>query len=420
MRQSLIAHTSQSACGSGYRIALRLAIGKARNLIASCFRVPALLSCERPDLSKEKAQNHCGPRSRLQVTKTTSLRLRVLGLWALSLIACIAVGALLALLYQQSTPVRVERAEANIAHACDLIRDSYSTEAARWLGSAPALSDPKLHLDLATAVNLALAGQNGVEGGIWQTDAGPLAYAFPTYAGTGPKTDLPAAERDHIKAVNEQAARDERPITRRSVSQEQNLLLHACPLSSPIPRLTAWTMTRVEAVPDYDRLLIGLGALLGFMVLMSAWLGRVLMLWARYVSDIEAAPGGGGAVGAPTIAPTGEREPARVVEARRETRQRRGEVRQQPATLAAQASRVELLAFAILGVIIALALSAAVATLWSPRSVIGGDTVKVAAGAIFAGAYLALAIGKIPGLRIDRAGVALVGASLMAGACCLL
>ena len=47
---------------------------------------------------------------------------------------------------------------------------------------------------------------------------------------------------------------------------------------------------------------------------------------------------------------------------------------------------------------------------------IGGDTVKVAAGAIFAGAYLALAIGKIPGLSIDRAGVALVGASLMVGA----
>ncbi len=175
-------------------------------------------------------------------------------------------------------------------------------------------------------------------------------------------------------------------------------------------------MTRVEAVPDYDRLLIGLSALLGFMMLMSAWLGRVLMLWARYLSDIEAAPGGGGAADAPTIAPTGEREPAGVVEARREARQRRGEVRQQPATLAAQASRVELLAFAILGVIIALALSAAIATLWSPKSVIGGDTVKVAAGAIFAGAYLALAIGKIPGLRIDRAGVALVGASLMVGA----
>jgi hypothetical protein len=96
---------------------------------------------------------------------------------------------------------------------------------------------------MATAVRLALARQNGVEGGVWQADAGPLAYAFPTYAGTGPKTDLPAAERDYIQAVNEQASRDERPVNRRSVSREQYLLLYACPLSGPIPRLTAWTMT---------------------------------------------------------------------------------------------------------------------------------------------------------------------------------
>ena len=38
MRQSLIAHTSQSACGSGYRIALRLAIGKAPNAPAAPAR----------------------------------------------------------------------------------------------------------------------------------------------------------------------------------------------------------------------------------------------------------------------------------------------------------------------------------------------------------------------------------------------
>jgi Na+/H+ antiporter NhaD/arsenite permease-like protein len=40
---------------------------------------------------------------------------------------------------------------------------------------------------------------------------------------------------------------------------------------------------------------------------------------------------------------------------------------------------------------------------------------KVAAAAIFAGSYIALAIGKVPGLAIDRTGVALVGASLMVG-----
>jgi Na+/H+ antiporter NhaD/arsenite permease-like protein len=45
---------------------------------------------------------------------------------------------------------------------------------------------------------------------------------------------------------------------------------------------------------------------------------------------------------------------------------------------------------------------------------IGGEGRSVAAGVIFfVGSYLALAIGRIPGLSIDRAGIALVGAGLM-------
>jgi Na+/H+ antiporter NhaD/arsenite permease-like protein len=47
----------------------------------------------------------------------------------------------------------------------------------------------------------------------------------------------------------------------------------------------------------------------------------------------------------------------------------------------------------------------------SPR--VDEDTQKVATAVIFAASYLALAIGKIPGLSIDRAGVAQVGAGLM-------
>ncbi len=351
----------------------------------------------------------------MRVTKT-SLRFRLISVWALSLVACIAVGVLLVQLHQQSTEARVGRADELIARACDLIHDRYSRYAATWSVAAPALSDQKLRLDLTTAVRLALARQNGVEGGIWQVEAGPLAYAFPTYAGTGPKTDLPPAERDNIRAVNEEAARDERPIDRRSVSRDQTLLLYACPLSGPIPRLTAWTMTRIEAVPDYGRLRLGLGVLLGLMVLMSAWLGWVLMVWARHVSAMEATLGSTGAAGIPTFAPTGERELDRTINVRSEAARRLAEARQESEALAARVSHVERLAIAILGTIIALALLAALATFASPGSVLGSDTVKLAAGAIFAGAYLALAIGKIPGLRIDRAGVALVGACLMVGA----
>jgi Na+/H+ antiporter NhaD/arsenite permease-like protein len=44
---------------------------------------------------------------------------------------------------------------------------------------------------------------------------------------------------------------------------------------------------------------------------------------------------------------------------------------------------------------------------------LGDDGRRVAAIVVFVGSYLALAIGRIPGLSIDRAGIALVGASLM-------
>ncbi len=44
---------------------------------------------------------------------------------------------------------------------------------------------------------------------------------------------------------------------------------------------------------------------------------------------------------------------------------------------------------------------------------VDNDIHEVAAAVIFATSYLALAIGKVPGLSIDRAGIALVGAGLM-------
>src|SRR5438874_5002194 len=43
------------------------------------------------------------------------------------------------------------------------------------------------------------------------------------------------------------------------------------------------------------------------------------------------------------------------------------------------------------------------------------DWQKVAAFVIFAGTYLVIAVGKLPGYRLDRAGAALLGAALMVG-----
>jgi Na+/H+ antiporter NhaD/arsenite permease-like protein len=68
----------------------------------------------------------------------------------------------------------------------------------------------------------------------------------------------------------------------------------------------------------------------------------------------------------------------------------------------------------LVGLVVAIAIAAAlVPVLLPPEDRIGGEGRDVAAGIIFAGSYLALAIGRIPGLSIDRAGIALVGAGLM-------
>ncbi len=64
-------------------------------------------------------------------------------------------------------------------------------------------------------------------------------------------------------------------------------------------------------------------------------------------------------------------------------------------------------------VIIVSLIAAAVPGLLPASPKLDEDTRKVAALVIFVASYLALAIGKVPELNIDRAGVALVGAGLM-------
>jgi Na+/H+ antiporter NhaD/arsenite permease-like protein len=63
--------------------------------------------------------------------------------------------------------------------------------------------------------------------------------------------------------------------------------------------------------------------------------------------------------------------------------------------------------------IVLLALAGGLAPSFLPGTLVGRDARWVAAAVVFAASYLALAVGRVPGLAIDRAGVALVGACLM-------
>ena len=191
-------------------------------------------------------------------------------------------------------------------------------------------------------MSLALARQDGVEGGIWQVEAGSLAYAFPTYSGTGPKTDLPAAEAASIRTTNEQAVRDEVAVARTS-GGSAHLLLDAYPLPGPIEGLTAWTMTRVATASAADGVRAGL-LLLALMLGMSALLAWLLRDWSRRVGAMEAGLAQHRDDLPPTLPRTGERDLDRIFDALNQAGQRLTEARRRSAELGVRVVTAERLA----------------------------------------------------------------------------
>lgn len=241
-----------------------------------------------------------------------SLRARLLALWVLLLASAAATAYLMLGVYDQSTGVQVAQADLAVGRACREIIDRYAALVrARGKGSAEA--------DLVGTLSTALARFPGLEGGIWSAARGSVAYAYPTYEGSGPKTDFPAAERDAIAALNAQALRVDHAVSERRPSRTQVLMLQACPLHGPEAGLTAWSMTRahVNDGPTYTRFLAGLGFLAVTVLGSAAFLSRFLYGFSGRIARLEAALAAPRPDGQdlPHLDRTGERELDRLVDA---------------------------------------------------------------------------------------------------------
>lgn len=278
----------------------------------------------------------------MRLWMTRSLRARLAVVWLLAAAASVAVAGLLLQLHQQSLTAQAGRAAATLAVACDRIADRYAYFASGWSG-AVSQGDATLGRDLRAVVTVALAALPGVEGGVWQDGPGSLAYAFPTYPGTGPKTDLPAAEAPRIAAVNAEAAQSGRPADATAGVAGQTLLLRACPLHGPLTGLTGWAMTRVAEPPGLGPFQQGLGVL-GLLVLgLAGWLSWLALSWRRHVARIEAALARGGET-LPQVPPTGEAELDRIVAALNRASAQVAAARAEAEAQAARAAAAERLA----------------------------------------------------------------------------
>jgi hypothetical protein len=124
-------------------------------------------------------------------------------------------------LFFQSTSAQAGEAAAQIARACDSIASAYRFYSTQWSGPSTSLQDADLRASLTTVVQTALRDRPGIEGGLWQSEAGPLAYAYPTYQGAGPKTDMPQVEASRIQAINAAAQSDDRQTNRHTVRRHR-------------------------------------------------------------------------------------------------------------------------------------------------------------------------------------------------------
>ena len=239
-----------------------------------------------------------------------SLRGQLVFFWVLLFAICVALGAMMVTLYRSSAGAQVAEGRAQAEQSCRAI-------AARYAKSVPdpAPATPQLDL-LQVLLQLVLIEAPHIEGGIWQGAGGLIAYAYPTYEGSGVKRDIPVTEQPLIIEMAERAARTQQAQTDVVRGSREALIVSSCPLASPAHDLAAWTMTRTHAgaLAAQTSLRTGLGILTGVVLASGLWLGLILLRGLRHVRRVEGQLSAAGDDAMPVLTRTGVRELDRVVD----------------------------------------------------------------------------------------------------------
>jgi signal transduction histidine kinase len=212
-----------------------------------------------------------------------SLRGQLAAFWVILATVCVSLGAVTVTLFRSSSSIQIEAVQEVAEQSCRTIAERY----AKSISNASSES-PQLDL-LQVLLQLVLVETPHVEGGAWNGRGGFIAYAYPTYEGSGVKRDVPDAEKSHIAEIAQVAARTQRLQTDVVRASREALVLSACPLRSPGNDLVAWTMARtsLSALDTELNLRVTLGALLLFVLASGLWLGAILLRGYRQVRLLE-------------------------------------------------------------------------------------------------------------------------------------
>ncbi len=220
-----------------------------------------------------------------------SFSTQLIGLWALIAVLCALLSTAVWLMLSSALGERVVAAKQQASAACTAVASRYDLSMQR---------SGETNVDLMHAVlDLVLIQTDGIEGGFWASapaSGGFLAYAFPTYGGSGVKRDVPEAETPLILRALDSAASTGQAQTEVVSSGADAVLAVAC----PVPRhagLVAWTLTRARPPlgPYGERAAAILVGVLAIIVVLAIVLALTLRRWKHNLVRLEQAlaPGGG-------------------------------------------------------------------------------------------------------------------------------
>lgn len=184
-----------------------------------------------------------------------SVRSRIYLLAVLTSILLVGAAIAFLILIRNSQSATLDSAQAHLGTlARDLAQDCSTRASWELLRSTqPVIEFPRQpgsNQLLALMTSAVLQHEPGIEGGFYSTtDDDLLGYAFPTYPGSGTKTDIPAHERPAITDLSRRAAQSGQMRTLRFTGPRDATVFVAYPISLNGKYLGAsWMMQRMPGL----------------------------------------------------------------------------------------------------------------------------------------------------------------------------
>lgn len=242
-----------------------------------------VFKCER---SHQTARTSRTPAPEAPLNIKNTIKRDLLILWAFIALIALILAFLLLQLSRQGASSQISLATGQAAVSCATMSAGLSHALSGNSGAPGRQADadglPGSSV-MQAVIDLSLRDQAGVEGGFWHPQRDVVAYAFPTYDGSGIKRDPPGAEMERIVSTAQRALNGGSTVTDVRPGLREAVVFAACPVPLENVALAAWTLKRVPVMSAavLNQLLVASALLLAFVIISGIWLGATLTRWRR-------------------------------------------------------------------------------------------------------------------------------------------